>query len=105
MTAGRESLPASPSVIEYRLSWDSPDSWRCASMEYTHGKGVWPRLTEAEWDELPGWHRTEVIFTGDERIDQYHTLKKWAADREQPIRNVTLERREIIAPDEGWGPA
>lgn len=74
-------------------------------MEYTHGKGVWPRLTEAEWDALPDWHRTTVVFVGNERMRQYHTLKRWAETHEQPIRNVTLEKREIVSPDEGWEPA
>lgn len=92
-------------MTEYRLSWASPDAWACAEVERLHGKSHWPRMTEAEWDALPGWHRTEVVFTDDERMGQYHTLLGWATTREQPIRNVTLERREVIAADEGWEPA
>lgn len=87
-------------ITEYRLSWESPDPWACSATEDAYGKDCWPRVV---WDELPGWHRTEVKFLeGSDRMGQYETLKRWAETREQPIRNVVLERREVDLTDEGW---
>jgi len=87
-------------ITQYRLSWESPtDSWLIASIENRFGKAVWRRY---DWDKLGEWHRTEVVFTGAERMDQYNTLRRWADTREQPIRNVLLECREAPLPSEGW---
>lgn len=87
-------------LTEYRLSWESPtDIWLISAVEDRHGKNVWPRW---DWETLGEWHRTEIIFTGGERMDQYNTLRRWAETRKQPIRNVKLERREAPLPTEGW---
>lgn len=99
-----DAAPTSPGSaatrVEYRLSWESPDTWQVASIEHMEGRAVWPTF---DWDKLRDWHRTEVVFLeGSDRMGQYHTLKKWAETREQPIRNVVLERREIPVEDEGW---
>ena len=86
--------------FEYRLSWEMPaDHWLVAGIEQQHGKNVWPRW---DWDTLGEWRRTEVVFRGDERLDQYNQLRRWAETREQPIRNVRLERRKAPDPNEGW---
>ena len=90
-------------VVEYRLSWEMPtDHWLIAAIEAEHGKDVWPTY---DWDSLGEWKTTTAVFHDGARMDQYNTLKRWAATREQPIRNVVLEQREVIAPDEGWKPA
>lgn len=88
--------------FEHRLSWEMPSSFECAHYEATLGKSVW---REVPWDQLTlSWHRTEVVFRGNERIGQYHQLKQWADTKEQPIRSVLLERREALVPTEGWEP-
>lgn len=87
-------------VVEYRLSWESPKDFHLiAAIEDRYGKNVWPNY---DWETLGEWLRTEVVFIGNDRFDQYHTLKRWAETREQPIRDVLLEKREIVSPDEGW---
>lgn len=95
-----------PSVTEYRLSWESPSPLECDGYEQLNGKDVWQRF---DWSELwLTWHPTTVTFRSNEgvdRLDQYRTLKEWADTRYQPIRNVTLEQRTIVGPDEGWEPA
>lgn len=90
------------SVFEYRLSWEMPaDVHLIAGIEQRYGRGIWPTY---DWDTLGEWKRTEVVFH-DNRFDQYNQLKRWAATREQPIRNVVLERRVAVPSDEGWEPA
>lgn len=89
-------------VTEYRLSWESPDPWKCAAVEDAYGKRIWPSY---DWDSLGDWHRTEVVFLyRDDRMGQYHTLKQWAETREQPIRNVRLEKRQVPEREIGWEP-
>lgn len=86
--------------VEYRLSWEMPaDHWLIAGIEERYGKSVWPTY---DWDALGEWTRIEVVFRGDERMGQYHTLKRWAETREQPIRDVRLERREARPAEQGW---
>jgi hypothetical protein len=97
-----ETVVRGAGLIEYRLSWDSPSPWACDAVERTLGRHAWPTY---DWDLLEGWHRTEVMFTGDERMGQYHTLTKWAETREQPIRNVRLEKRTRPQLDDEWEPA
>lgn len=86
---------------EYRLSWESPPSHFCALMEQQYGKDCWPRVDWSDWPQIE-WHVTSVVFVGNERMGQYNTLKQWAETKEQPIRNVTLEKRPMPNPDEGW---
>ena len=74
----------------FRLSWESINPHVAAAYEAEYGQGIWQRLDWALLNEQ--WHTTEVEFTGDERIGQYRTLKRWAETGEQPIRNVVLER-------------
>lgn len=79
---------------EYRLSWDMPDITRVAEVEERYGKDVWSVL---EWDDLDlgRWHEVVVLFTGETRMDQYNRLKIWAETKEQPIRNVRLQSRDL----------
>lgn len=72
----------------FRLSWEAIAPHRAAAIEDTLGRGCWPDLP---WDDFE-WRATSVEFTGNERMGQYQTLKRWADTREQPIRNVRLER-------------
>lgn len=86
---------------EYRLTWETADPQQCAAMEYSLGKDCWPRV---DFDSLK-WHKSgPVLFTSEERLDQYRNLKAWADSHEQPIRNVLLEQREVPT-DGGWTPA
>lgn len=90
-------------MIEYRLTWEMPaDVHLVTRIQETHGRGVWPTY---DWDTLGEWTTIEVVFTGDARMGQYNTLRNWAATREQPIRNVKLEKRTAPEPTEGWQPA
>lgn len=97
--ASREFFgPDDPAGCQWRLSWEMPDPHQVALIEASGGPGVWPTY---DWDTLGEWRRVERIT--DTRSDvesQYLTLKLWAENREQPIRNVVLETR---APGE-WVP-
>lgn len=82
---------------QYRLSWESPSTIDCATVETHYGRSIWPRF---DWDNLTSWHSTSKIT--DNPWQQYNQLKAWAESREQPIRNVKLEQRQVPLPDEGW---
>ncbi len=62
-------------------------------VEAEHGSNCWARI---DWSSLE-FHKSSVVFSGDDRLDQYNQLKAWAESREQPIRNVVLE--EILSSD------
>lgn len=91
-------------MIEYRLSWQSIDSHQADRMERYHGRKVWAKLSDEEWEGLE-WQTPTVRIDGERPSDQFNTLKGWAETREQPIRNVKLEQREAPEPDSGWEPA
>lgn len=86
----------------YRLSWETPGHWTAQELDARFGRDLTGKLTDKEWDDLD-WQPPTVNIT-DDPWDQYHTLKRWAETRRQPIRNVKLERREEVAPDDGWEP-
>ena len=83
-------------VMEYRLSWEMPvDSWKLVEVENQHGKSIWPTY---DWDTLGEWGPIEIIWREDgekDHLDQYATLKQWAEERKQPIKNVKLEWRPV----------
>lgn len=85
-------------MIEYRLSWEMPSPHQAEAAEARYGRD----MSHLGWtdDWFSTWHRVETRPA--DPWDQYHTLKRWAATREQPIRNVVLEQRELPQPDEGW---
>jgi hypothetical protein len=87
---------------EYRLSWEMPDMFTAADLEARFGRDLRGHLSDEEWDALP-WKAPTVRITTDP-WDQYNGLKQWAETREQPIRNVRLERRVVPDPGEGWEP-
>lgn len=90
-------------LTEYRLTWESPHSHECAMYEDLNGRDVWRRF---DWSDLHlTWSETSVTFTGSERFGQYNTLRHWAETKEQPIRNVRLEKRQVPLPSDGWEPA
>lgn len=81
--------------IERRMSWRSVSPFYADSMEVICGRDIWQRLTQSEWDALPWQDKpTSVIFTGDDRMDQYQTLRRWAETHEQPVRDVRLDERQ-----------
>lgn len=84
---------------EYRLTWEMPDARAVVEYEAQHGGDVWTRLPWTD-DWFDSWHAVSRVTT--DPWDQHKTLKAWAESREQPIRNVELERRDI-RPDD-WQP-
>lgn len=97
--------PAQSSTrIEYRLTFETVDSNWAAHFEDSGGKyeHLWD---EGDWDTLP-WLPPVTRITGDADIHGQHAqLKRWADSHEQPIRNVRLERRQmVVVEDEGWDP-
>lgn len=87
---------------EYRLSWESIDSFHAAAMDARHGRGWAKQLSPEQWAALPWSEPTVKIDTN--LWDQYNTLRSWAETHEEAIRNVKLERRVPPLPDEGWEP-
>lgn len=84
----------------FRLSWESINPFVAASIEGQRGRGVWSQLGDGEWAALP-WQGPQVKVTADP-FDQWNTLLNWAGSREQPIRNVVLERIDVHVPADGW---
>lgn len=82
---------------EYRVSWEMPSTTYVATAETLRGAKCWPSF---DWDEIPEWHEVSRITTNP--WDQYNTLSEWARTREQPIRNVRLQKRDVPDPDDGW---
>jgi hypothetical protein len=71
----------------YRLAWEMPSAQVVDAIEQAQGPGVWPGY---DWSTLD-WHRVENI--SEDPFRQYRTLQQWALSKEQPIRNVVLERQ------------
>lgn len=86
-------------MIQRRLTFETLSPFVAADIEYRRGRTVWPSM---DFSALWPWYKSVVEFTGDDRMDQYRTLKSWAETRQQPIRNVKLEEREIPDTDDGW---
>jgi len=88
---------------EYRISWERAPVAAGVRLEKDYGGGVWSSWMEYD-EESPLWYHTEKI-TRDPWAD-YHSLLLCA--NESPgtriFRNVTLERRPLSAPEEGWIP-
>ena len=83
-------------VTEYRLSWEMPDRfWADGYRNVTDYTDV--------WDYIP-WKEPTVKISTDynQIIGQYRMLKQWASTKQQPIRNVVLERRKYTPTD--WEP-
>lgn len=86
-------------TYEYRLSWESADPWWCNEMEQRHGRDfAW--IPIEHWAQVP-WEPPVVVVTSDP-WQQFNTLSEWARTHYQPIRNVKLERRIVLAPEVGW---
>lgn len=71
----------------YRLSFDSIPPTEAQRMELDG------RPISEQYDDIPEslWYRVQT--EREDPWDQYRTLKGWAETKEQPIRNVKLERR------------
>lgn len=79
--------------IEYRLSWEMPDTRQVEIIERRYGKAVWRTLSMGSWEQL-SWRPTSREDDQFADIaDQHAQLKLWADTHQQPIRNVLLERR------------
>lgn len=91
-------------VYQYRLRFETVTGLPAADVDaLSRGGGVsWPRVprpSDETWEGLP-WREAERISSGDDDIfDQYRVLARWAEAREQPIRNVRLDRRRLPDPE------
>lgn len=106
-------------TTEYRLQFTTLSPLDCQMKETSWGPKVWGTLSDAEWEDLP-WKAPTVKTLVDKGNaspehrnyldiallrDQHHNLLHWAMTHEQPIKDVSLERRTILDPNEGWEPA
>jgi hypothetical protein len=82
----------SDSITEYRLTFEMGDRFWSSQHENCEHKNNFAPI----WDEIP-WEENPIVkCTLDPSvIDQFNQLKLWAETKEQPIRNVTLETRQI----------
>lgn len=95
-------MPSQSMRAEYRLTWESIDPrW---AYYFVAQKGSYQDLwDEGAWDTLP-WQPPTVRIGGEDSgiHGQHNQLKRWAETHTEPIRNVVLERREIVVDDGGW---
>lgn len=81
-----------PDGHRYRVEFESISPHQAAEMEARYGKGVWPTLSDEEWDGL-SWcpvSREDASLHSIE--NQYKDLRQSADSRRQPIRNVRMLR-------------
>ncbi len=73
----------------YKVVFETINSFAAADMVARYGKGIWVRLSPLEWEALP-W--TQPITSEGKGFaalkSQYKNLKRNAETHEQPIRNV-----------------
>lgn len=89
-------------MIEFRLSWEAPCFPRIRRVEAEHGPNVW---RWKPWDDLDlCWHprASSMLFTDDAADTSCATehadrLRRFADERTAPIRNIRLERRDLVA--------
>lgn len=77
----------------YRLSWEMVDvnaMHKYCNADPRYYKNVTQLVPNAEIPDAD-WHRVERETS--DPWDQYNTLKQWAADGTEPIRNVKLEKQ------------
>jgi hypothetical protein len=91
---GAEMVEASDDGTRWRLEFESIDPYQAADIELTFGKGIWPRMSDAQWASL-SWHPVSKEGTELGLRDQHRTLKEWATTHEQAIRNVRLLRSAL----------
>lgn len=77
----------------YKVVFESISPIQAAAMQEQYGRGIWAKLTDAEWDALQ-WLPP---ITSDGKSpntlrQQYKSLLQWAESHEQPIRNVHFYR-------------
>lgn len=85
---------------QYRLRFEVLDCNVAAKLHDRLGDEYWPRVQNKEmFDHL--FTETEVLFFegDDSRWGQINTLKRWAEDGTEPVRNVTIEVREVNLPE------
>lgn len=76
---------------EIRISWEMADPHEVNDVEIRYGKKCWQRLPT--WPDMR-WAPVERVTADEaEARDQFETLKAWADNREEPVRNVRLETR------------
>lgn len=81
--------------IEYRLSWEMPETAQIVALEKKYGRGVWPRMNAQDWEKL-AWSpfsRTSVDLV--DIADQRAQLELWSATHDLPFRKVVFERRAM----------
>jgi hypothetical protein len=82
-------------MFEYRVSWETPPPTVITyDWEHKHGRRVWPRLTQEQWDGLP-WKPAERITEDyDSAHNQWVLLRGWADTHSRPVRHVKIQQRE-----------
>ncbi|SRR6266404_985865 len=91
----------------YKVTFETISPHVAAEMETRHGRGVWPTLSDDEWNALE-WHPV-TSDQGSVNVlrDQYHRLFQHSQDHEQPIRNAKMfqssagDWQPLPAPQEG----
>lgn len=88
-----EAIDFSVDVTEYRLTFEMADPYWAAGHEHCEHTGNFTAI----WSEIP-WQPVEKITFDHGVIDQFKTLRQWAATKEQPVRYPKLETRTLKPP-------
>lgn len=88
--------------IEYRLSWEmvGQSSLRLfCNADPVFFKNVTQTVPNSQIPD-EHWHPVEKIT--NDPWQQYDTLRRWADEDREFVRNVRLQQREAPARNEGW---
>jgi hypothetical protein len=79
----------------YKVVFESVSPHQAAELKAQYGRGIWPRLSDEEWESLK-WLPPVTSEQGSANVlrDQYKRLLDWSRTREQPIRNVKFFRAQ-----------
>lgn len=79
-----------PDGNRYRVEFETISPHIAAEMEHYNGKGVWQRLTDAEWNALTWYPVSREDYSKHSIETQYQNLLASATSHSQPIRNVRM---------------
>lgn len=89
---GERWVEVAPDGYRYKVEFETVSPLVAADTERAHGKGVWPTLSDEEWNNLRWYPITSDSGSPVVLRAQYERLLEHSQNHEQPIRNVRMLR-------------